>query len=589
MPMDGLTLGFMARELRETLRDGRIEKVTQPEKDMLVLLIRAQGKNHKLLLSAAPSFARAHLTEASYQNPADAPMFCMLMRKHLQAGRITALEQLGGDRVMKITIENKDELGDSAPRELYLELMGRHSNLTLVKDGRIIDAIRHVSGDMSRVRQALPGLPFVPPPVQDKIDPKDLAEDALYQRLSAQSGPLDKALAASIRGLSPVTAREIAFRATGMRRAEVNDLQLPELCRVICAFFQRLDAIAQPTAQMNPDGLMADVLPFPYLSLETALQKPYPTLSAALDAFYFGRDRRDRMNQKSASLKRLIKTILERDEKKLALQEEELTDSARMEEYRVAGELLTAQGYLVPRGAETAQLQNFYDPQGGMIEIALDVALTPAQNAQKYFKRYRKARVAQELAKAQKEKTLAEIALLEQALFDLEESETEQDLADVRKILEEAELVRAAAGKGGNRPGGKKDGKKKPRLPESAPMRFEAPDGTEIIVGKNSAQNDRVTGSARGTDTWLHAKDMPGSHVIIRAESVSPDTLAMALRLAAWFSKGKGVAVPVDYTLRKYVKKPGGAPAGFVIYTNQKTVMVSTSEGEIAAMKRMSD
>ena len=577
MPMDGLTLGFMARELRETLTDGRIEKVSQPEKDMLVLVIRAQGKNHKLLLSAAPSFARAHLTDANYQNPADAPMFCMLMRKHLQGGRLTNLEQLGGDRVLVLTIENKDELGDTAPRELYLELMGRHSNLTLVKDGRIVDAIRHVSGDMSRVRQALPGLPFVPPPAQDKIDPAELTEETLTERLSQLSGPLDKALAACIRGLSPVAAREIAFRATGLHRTELSDLNIAELSGVICALFGRMPQMARPTAQMRPDGLMADVLPFPYLSLETGLQKPYPTLSAALDAFYFGRDRRDRMNQKSQALKRLIKTHLERDEKKLALQEEELTASAKMEEYRVAGELLTAQAYLVPRGAETVQLPNFYDPQGGTVEIALDLALTPAQNAQKYFKRYRKARVAQDLAREQKEKTLKEIELLEQAMFDLEESETEQDMADVRKTLEEGGIVKPAAGKGG---------KKKPRQPESAPMRFLAPDGTEIIVGKNSAQNDRVTGAAKGTDTWLHAKDMPGSHVIVKAEHPSPDTLAMALRLAAWFSRGKGVSVPVDYTLRKHVKKPGGSPAGFVIYTNQKTVVTSATEGEIAGMKR---
>ena len=577
MPMDGLTLGFMARELRETLTDGRIEKVSQPEKDMLVLVIRAQGKNHKLLLSAAPSFARAHLTDANYQNPADAPMFCMLMRKHLQGGRLTNLEQVGGDRVLKLTIENKDELGDTAPRELYLELMGRHSNLTLVKDGRIVDAIRHVSGDMSRVRQALPGLPFVPPPAQDKIDPAELTEEALAERMTQLSGPLDKALAACIRGLSPVAAREIAFRATGLHRTELSDLNIAELSGVICALFGRMPQMARPTAQMRPDGLMADVLPFPYLSLETGLQKPYPTLSAALDAFYFGRDRRDRMNQKSQALKRLIKTHLERDEKKLALQEEELTASAKMEEYRVAGELLTAQAYLVPRGAETVQLPNFYDPQGGTVEIALDVALTPAQNAQKYFKRYRKARVAQDLAREQKEKTLKEIELLEQAMFDLEESETEQDMADVRKALEEGGIVKPAAGKGG---------KKKPRQPESAPMRFLAPDGTEIIVGKNSAQNDRVTGAAKGTDTWLHAKDMPGSHVIVKAEHPSPDTLAMALRLAAWFSRGKGVSVPVDYTLRKHVKKPGGSPAGFVIYTNQKTVVTSATEGEIAGMKR---
>ena len=574
MPMDGLTLGFIARELQETLRDARVEKVTQPEKDMLVLLLRAQGKNHKLILSAAPSFARVHLTAASYQNPMDAPMFCMLMRKHLTGGRVTAIEQLGGDRVLHLTIENKDELGDTAPRELYLELMGRHSNLTLVMNGRIVDAIRHVSGDMSRVRQALPGLPFVPPPAQDKLDPREVTAEALLPRLQAQTGTLDKALGNCIRGLSPVAARELAFRATGLSRAEIGKLDLPRLAQVTADFVQRLPALAQPMAQLGEDGLITDVLPFPYLSLNPALQKPYPTLSAALDAFFFGRDRRDRMAQKSASLKHLIKTIMERDEKKLALQEEELTASARMEEYRIAGELLTAQAYLVPRGIERVQLQNFYDPDGGMMDIALDVALTPAQNAQKYFKRYRKARSAQEIAKAQKDKTLAELSILEQALFDLDECETEADLGDVRRMLEGAGLVRA--------PGEKK----RPKQPESKPMLFLLPDGTEILVGKNSTQNDRLTGGARGGDTWLHAKDMPGSHVIIRGETVSPEALQAGAKLAAWFSKGKGVSVPVDYTLRKFVKKPGGAPAGFVIYSHQKTLIVSATEGEIAALKR---
>ena len=574
MPMDGLTLGFIARELQETLRDARVEKVTQPEKDMLVLLLRAQGKNQKLILSAAPSFARVHLTAASYQNPMDAPMFCMLMRKHLTGGRVTAIEQLGGDRVLHLTIENKDELGDTAPRELYLELMGRHSNLTLVMNGRIVDAIRHVSGDMSRVRQALPGLPFVPPPAQDKLDPREVTAEALLPRLQAQMGTLDKALGNCIRGLSPVAARELAFRATGLSRAEIGELDLPRLAQVTADFVQRLPALAQPMAQLGEDGLITDVLPFPYLSLNPALQKPYPTLSAALDAFFFGRDRRDRMAQKSASLKHLIKTIMERDEKKLALQEEELTASARMEEYRIAGELLTAQAYLVPRGIERVQLQNFYDPDSGMMDIALDVALTPAQNAQKYFKRYRKARSAQEIAKAQKDKTLAELSILEQVLFDLDECETEADLGDVRRTLEEAGLVRA--------PGEKK----RPKQPESKPMLFLLPDGTEILVGKNSTQNDRLTGGARGGDTWLHAKDMPGSHVIIRGETVSPEALQAGAKLAAWFSKGKGVSVPVDYTLRKFVKKPGGAPAGFVIYSHQKTLIVSATEGEIAALKR---
>ena len=575
MPFDGLTLGFMTRELQETLRDGRIEKVSQPEKDMLVLLVRAQGKNHRLLLSAAPSFARAHLTQAPYQNPEEAPMFCMLMRKHLQGGRIAAIEQLGGDRVLKLTVENKDELGDNSTRELYLELMGRHSNLTLVKDGRIVDAIRHVSGDMSRVRQALPGLPFVPPPAQDKIDPAVLTEEGLSARFAGLSGPLDKALAAAVRGLSPAAAREIAFRVAGLHRAEISDMNKEDLARTVCGFFDRLPLLFQPTVQMDADGLMADVLPYPYLSLDPALQRPFPTLSAALDAFFAGRDQRERMNQKSAALRHTVKTHLERDEKKLAQQEEEIMAGARMEEYRIAGELLTAQGYLVPRGADRVELQNFYDPDGGTMMIDLDVALTPAQNAQKYFKRYRKLRAARSIAAEQKEKTLREIRLLEQALFDLEESESERDLSDVRKTLEEAGLLRAPAVK------------KRARPQESAPLRFAAPDGTEILVGKNSVQNDRVTGAAKGHETWLHAKDMPGSHVIIRGEAASLDALQTALKLAAWYSRGRGAAVPVDYTLRKNVKKPGGSPAGFVIYTHQKTVIVSATEGEIAAIRKL--
>lgn len=575
MPFDGLTLYYMTRELQTTLRDGRVEKVNQPEKDMLVLLIRAQGKNHRLLLSAAPSFARAHLTENAYQNPADAPMFCMLMRKHLQGGRLTGIRQLGGDRVLLLTVENKDEMGDSAPRELYLELMGRHSNLTLVKDGRIVDAIRHVSGDMSRVRQALPGLPFVPPPQQEKLDPAEMTEEALAARLRGMAGPLDKALSAAVRGLSPLAAREIAFRATGLARADAAGLDAAETARAVCDWFRRLPEHFHPVVQMGADGLMADVLPYPYLTLDTALQKPYPTLSAALDAFYTGRDRRDRMNQKSAALKHLIRTHLERDEKKLAMQEEDIMAGARMEEYRVAGELLTAQGYLVPRGAEKVSLPNFYDPRGGSVEIALDVALTPAQNAQKYFKRYRKARAARQIAAEQKEITLREIALLEQALFDLEACETERDLSDVRKTLEDGGVVRPAPVK------------KRVKQPDSAPLRFAAPDGTEIVVGKNSAQNDRVTGSAKGQETWLHAKDMPGSHVIIKAEKPSPGALQTALRLAAWYSRGKGAGVPVDYTLRRNVKKPGGSPAGFVVYSHHQTVMVSVTEGEIAAIRRL--
>ncbi len=580
MPLDGLTLGFVTQELKNTLSDGRIEKVTQPEKDMLVLLIRSGGKNHRLLLSAAPSFARIHLTENVYQNPMDAPMFCMLMRKHLTAGHITRIEQLSGDRILRLDIESRDEMGDTGKKELYLELMGRHSNITLVKDGRIVDAIRHVTPDMSRVRQALPGLPFSLPPMQDKLTPEEAAEhdgERLLQRLSPCQGSLDKALQSAVSGLSPLTATEIAFRLTGMHKAQMEDMDVPALARQAAAFFHRLPALFSPCLQMSEDGLVKDVLAFPYLSLDPARQSPCKSLSQALDQFYFGRDRQDRMHQKSASLKHLIRSCLDRDEKKLALQEEELRQSARMEEYRIAGELLTAQPHLVPRGVDQVSLPNFYDPDGGDMLIDLDVSLNPTQNAQRYFKRYRKARAARQIAKEQKEKTMQEISLLEQALFDLAACQTEDDLKDVKRTLEEAGIVKATP---------RKDAKKRQKEPqrESQPMLFFAPDGTEIWVGKNSVQNDRLTGSARGNDTWLHAKDMPGSHVIVKSEAPAPETLLCAAKLAAWYSKARGVQVPVDYTLRKFVKKPGGSPAGFVIYQNQRTLIISTTEGEINAI-----
>lgn len=303
-----------------------------------------------------------------------------------------------------------------------------------------------------------------------------------------------------------------------------------------------------------------------------------PTLSQAFDAFYDGRDRQNRMQQRSAGLRKLIKTHIERSEKKLALQEEELQNAEKMEDYRVMGELLTAQLHLVPRGVDKVQLNNYYD--GQMLQIPLDVRLTPSQNAQRYFKRYQKARAAVRLAAEQKEKTLRELDILEAALCDLDTSETEDDLGDVRRVLMDAGMI-------------KKDAQSKKKQPknqrQSAPMRFEAADGTIISVGKNSLQNEHLTQSARGDEIWLHAKDMPGSHVIIHNEGkpASEQTLLTAAQLAAWFSKGKGLSVPVDVTLKKYVKKPSGTPTGFVTYTHQKTYLMHVSEADVRTIKQL--
>ena len=572
MPLDGLTLGFMAGELNAALAGARIERVTQPEKDMLLLFLRNNGKNYKLILSASPSFARAHLTDGQFVNPLNAPMFCMLMRKHLTGGKVLAIRQLNGDRILLLEIEAQDELGVMHPYQMYLEAMGRHSNLTLVRDGRIVDAIRHVTDDMSRVRQALPGLPFTLPPAQDKLSPSEADAAQLYSRLQGYEGRFDKALSMHISGLSAVAARELCLRMTGGEQTEVENEHLYEICEKLADFLHRLPEMAQPMLLRGDDGVAADVFPYLYLSYPADRQQPMPSLSQALDAFYDGRDRRDRMQQRSASLRKLLKTHLERSEKKLALQEEELQSAAHSEEYRVMGELLNAHLYEVPRGAETVTLENYYD--GQPLRIPLDVRLSPAQNAQRYFKRYQKARAAARLAAEQKEKTLREVAVLEEALCDLDSCESEEDIGDIRRVLRDEGLIKPTSSD-------KKKQQKSQR--QSAPMRFVSPEGIAISVGKNALQNERLTMGAKGEDIWLHAKDMPGSHVIIHTEGkpVSDETLLCALRLAAWYSKGKGQSVPVDVTLRKYVKKPSGTPVGFVTFAHQSNYVIQVSEGEI--------
>ncbi len=577
MPLDGLTLGFLANELQCTLVGARVERVTQPEKDMLLLALRNNGQNYKLILSASPSFARVHLTSGQFVNPVDAPMFCMLMRKHLSGGRLLEISQLNGDRVLLLRFESQDELGVMHPYEMYLEIMGRHSNLTLVRDGRIIDAIRHVTDGMSRVRQALPGLAYILPPSQDKLSPQNATQQDLFDRLSLCSGRLDKALAGCIAGFSSVSAREIAFQLTGTEQPDLSDIDLPKLCARLNTVLAELPDLHAPVLLLDETGLPTDVFPFRYATFPPERQQPMASLSAALEAFYDVRDRRDRIQQRSVSLRRLVKTHMERSEKKLAIQENELLEADKMEDYRVMGELLTAQLHMVPRGTPSVMLPNYYT--GETLEIPLDVSLTPAQNAQRYFKRYQKARAAARLAAEQKEKTLADMRLLEEALIGIESSETEDDLNDIRRMLTDAGFLKKTA-----------DRKKMPKSQrQSAPMRFLSQDGTPISVGKNALQNERLTLAAGGEDVWLHAKDMPGSHVIIHTKGgeISNDTLLTAARLAAFYCKAHGISVQVDYTMRKFVKKPSGTPVGFVRYTHQKTLLMTVTEAEIRKINQI--
>ena len=579
MPMDGFTLSYMRRELLCALKGGRVDKVNQPERDALVLLIRCGGGNHRLLLSANANQARAQLTRQSYENPAEPPMFCMLMRKHLLGARVADVRQVAGDRILTVVFDCLDELGDPVQKTLYLEVMGRYSNLTLVRgDGVIIDAIRHVSSDMSRVRTVQPGGVYQLPPRQDKLAPEELDAGTLASRLAAEGGTLSKALAACVSGTAAVCAREICAQAGADPAAPVAELDLAALSPLLVRALTSLPP--SPVTLYDEAGLAADFFPFPYRTFSPQHQKPMPSLSAAMDAFYLGRDLRARMQQKSAGLQRHIKSALERTEKKKAIMLEAIRQSAQAEENRVFGDLLTANLHLIARGASSVTVQNYYADGCPETEIPLSTRLTPSQNAQSYYKKYRKAKVAGQYARGQLDAIERDLALLENALDDLDKCETTADLGEVRYVLSQAGFLRPEPSRG-------RGGKPK-KLPEGKPCRFTAPDGTVIEVGKNSLQNDRLTLHARGGETWLHAQGIPGSHVLIRTEAPpSDETLLYAAKLAAYFSKGRNhPQLPVDYTLRKYVRKSANAPAGLVTYTNFKTLIIGLTPEDAARIIR---
>lgn len=578
MPMDGYTLSFMQRELHEALTGGRVDKVNQPERDALVLSIRSGGGNHKLLLSANANQARAQLTVQTYENPAEPPMFCMLMRKHLQSARILEVQQIGGDRILMIVFDCMDEMSDHVQKRLYLEIMGRHSNLTLVQqDGTIIDAIRHVNSEMSRVRTVLPGGQYHLPPQPEKLTPETLTAETLAEKLCQLTMPVSKALMECVAGMASVCSKEVCMQAGIDPQTPCNELNhaiaAAGLVEVLTTSPQRF----QPVTLYDDAGLAIDFFPFPYLTRDAENQKDKPTLSAAIDAFYLGRDLRLRMQQKSLGLQKHLKSALERTEKKKAIMLETLANADQTEQNRVFGDLLTASLHMIGKGQETITLQNYYDEALPMVTIPLSTRLTPAQNAQAYYKKYRKAKVAEQYAQQQLVQIEKDLALLEGALDDLEKCENSTDLAEIRYALTESGFLRPDASQ-----------RKKKKLPEGKPYRFTAPDGTLIEVGKNSIQNDRLTLHARGNETWLHAQGIPGSHVIIRTESEpSDDALLYAAKLAAYYSKGRNhPALPVDYTKRKYVKKSANAAAGMVTYTHFQTAIIGlTAEDQAQIMK----
>lgn len=573
MAMDGLSLAAAVAEAR-ALVGGRIDKIQQPDKDELVLTIRSGGENYRLLLCASPEHCRLQLTGVKRENPIEALAFCMLLRKRLSGGRILSIDQPNLDRSVYISIEAQNDLGDMVPYTLCAEIMGKYSNIILISEkGIIMDAIKRVGVGMSNVRTILPGLEYIAPPPQEKADPMQAEPKDFYHAISGAMRP-DKALSARFFGLAPAVAAKLLDSVTqGRGWEELAEEERKKAAEDICEFYRRLSVGSFSAAMIiDHQGEPQGVLPFcPY----GCDYREMPSIGEALDSFYAETDIIQRMRRQGAGIRKTLQNNIERCKKKLAMQDEAISSEGDIEKLRLYGELLTANAYALQQGSSEAAVYNYYMDPPEPIVIPLDSRLSPNDNAQKYYKKYQKAKATRDMAAEQREKTLEELEYLEGQLDNLDKCTGDSELRELNDELMNEGYIK--------RPKGKVQ-----RLPASKPMCFVSSDGIEIYVGKNNRQNDMLTLKLAGPrDIWMHTKEIPGSHVIIKAEDPPKQTLYEGALLAAYYSKGRGGEnIPVDYTEKRYVKKPSGAKPGMVIYTTNRTAYVTPDPAEIKAIKQ---
>ncbi|QNG05448.1 fibronectin/fibrinogen-binding protein [Enterococcus hirae] len=569
MSFDGVFTHAMINELRETLLSGRISKIHQPYENEVVLVIRSRGKNQRLLLSAHPSYARIQITQIDYQNPDTPPNFVMMLRKHLDGAILESIEQIENDRVIHFHFTKRDELGDLQNIILIVELMGRHSTIILVnkESGKILDAIKHIGSSQNTYRSLLPGVDYIAPPEQNQLNPFSQEKEKVFHRLS-QMDLTPKGIQQQFQGIGFDTAQELVARLT----ERPNEKML-----VWQEFFTAIDTQLSPSLYEVAEKEYFTPINYRFFDSNTQQKKMYPTLSALLDAFYQEKAEKDRAKQQGGELIRKIENELKRNRNKLKKREQTLKDSENAEDYRRDGELLTTFMAQVPRGANEVTLPNYYE-EDRPITIKLDPALMPNQNAQKYFHRYQKLKNAVKLIGKQIEEAKNEIDYLESVLSQLEIAGP-MDIEVIKEELTAEGYLK------------KKSSKKQKRKKPSQPDQYLSTDGTLILVGKNNLQNDQLSlKTAKKTDYWLHAKNIPGSHVIIKSDQPSDETITEAAELAAYFSKYRHSAqVPVDLVQVKHLRKPNGAKPGYVIYENQKTIIVTPEEEKINKMKQMTN
>lgn len=589
MPLDAICLGAVTNELNQALAGCRVEKVYQPDRDEIVLQTRGQGGAKRLLLSIAAGAPRVHFIDAARENPAAPPMFCMLLRKHVQGAKIAAITQPAVERMLAIELDTTDEMGVPCQKKLICELMGKHSNVILCDgDGRILDALRRVDGDLSGKRQVLPGLFYRMPPAQDKHDPSALSGAGLAAAVRQADGEqtLDRYLLSQLLGFSPLLCRELSYRATGDAAARIGTLT-DEQCEKLGQVFDDLmgflrEGRARPFLLSKAEGgAVFDFTFLPVTQYEGVMTVTQAeSFSALLAAFFEKKGRAERMARRSADLHKTVVNARDRLARKLAAQQKELDATQNREQYKRMGDLITANLYQLEKGMNKAAVIDYYAEDCPEVEITLDVRLTPQQNAQRYFKMYNKAKTAENVLTEQIERGRADLEYLESVLVALGEAETERDLSQLREELTQTGVL-------SNKQTRNKKLRTKPV--QAKPFHYRTSDGFEVFAGKNNLQNDLLTlKTAFKSDIWFHTQKIHGSHVILVTDGREPTNQAMteAAMIAAYHSKARQSSrVPVDYTPVRQVKKPAGAKPGMVIYHVYQTAYVTPDESTIEKLR----
>ena len=584
MAFDGITVSCLRKELSDKLTGGRITKIVQSEADELLLTIKNNANQYRLLLSASASLPLVYLTNRNKPAPMTAPGFCMLLRKHLGGGRIVAVTQPSLERILHFHIEHLDEMGDLCRKTLIVELMGKHSNLIFCReDGMILDSIKHVSLAVSSVREVLPGRTYFIPHTQDKLDPLTANPVEMVSAICEKPMPLSKAIYTTLTGFSPVMAEELCHRASVESARPAEALEAPEREMLAHQLLRLMETVQAGDFEphiyyKNADSTADTVFPQPGQNLDPAefsavpltmyrdlTDQAFDSISALLESYYASKNTLTRIRQKSSDLRRIVQTALERSRKKYDLQSRQLADTEKREKYQLWGELIHTYGYGVPEGAKSMQALNYYTNEE--VTIPLDPTLSAQENAKKYFDKYGKLKRTFEAVTTLLTETRAEVEHLESVQTALDMALSEEDLVQIKEELVESGYIR------------RKGGGKKVKI-TSKPYHYLSSDGFDIYVGKNNYQNDELTFQfATGNDWWFHAKGAPGSHVIVKTNGQElPDrTFEEAGKLAAYYSKNRGGdKVEIDYVQKKQVKKPGGAKPGFVVYYTNYSLMIDS-------------